>query len=112
MTSSPSPSSSTPSIPSPPEPLWRDIVGRRLRSQRAARGETLYDVAKRAGVSPQYLSEIERGRKEPSSEMIAAVAGALGTSLLDLTAGAAEDLRAHRDGPATTDVRVMFALAA
>ncbi|WP_123937118.1 helix-turn-helix domain-containing protein [Curtobacterium sp. PhB137] len=76
-----------------PEPLWRDVVGRELRARRRVRGDTLQDVARRAGVSPQYLSEMERGRKEPSSEMLAAVAGALESSLLDLTAAAAEQLR-------------------
>ena len=60
-----------------PEPLWREVLGRRLRDIRRAKGERLVDVAARAGVSPQYLSEMERGRKEPSSEMIAAVCGAL-----------------------------------
>jgi transcriptional regulator with XRE-family HTH domain len=68
-----------------PEPLWRVVLGARLRRLRHERGETLADTAERAGVSPQYLSEIERGRKEPSSEMIAAVARALGTTLVDLT---------------------------
>ena len=47
----------------------------------------------RAGISPQYLSEIERGRKEPSSEMIAALAGALDTTLVTLTEQVAGDLR-------------------
>jgi transcriptional regulator with XRE-family HTH domain len=41
----------------------------------------------------QYLSEIERGRKEPSSEMIAAVAGALGIDLADLLIGVAGQVR-------------------
>ena len=53
------------------------------------------DVAERAGISPQYLSEIERGRKEPSSEMIAAVTGALGVELADLLAGIAVTVRRH-----------------
>jgi transcriptional regulator with XRE-family HTH domain len=76
-----------------PEPLWREVLGRRLRSLRADRDETLAQTAERAGISPQYLSEIERGRKEPSSEMIAALAGALGTTLADLTLAVTEDLR-------------------
>lgn len=75
------------------EPLWRDVLGEHLRSLRRDRGETLAETAGRAGVSPQYLSEVERGIKEPSSEMIAAVAGALGTSLVDLTTGVVERLR-------------------
>ncbi|ROS75512.1 helix-turn-helix domain-containing protein [Cellulomonas sp. PhB143] len=74
------------------EPLWRHLLGERLRSLRHQRGETLDDVAIRAGVSAQYLSEIERGKKDPSSEMIAAVAGALDVTLLDLTQSVAEGL--------------------
>ncbi|MES2867865.1 MAG: helix-turn-helix transcriptional regulator, partial [Actinomycetota bacterium] len=60
-----------------PEPLWRHLLGDQLRRRRHEREETLTETADKAGVSPQYLSEIERGLKEPSSEMIAAVAGAL-----------------------------------
>ena len=76
-----------------PEPLWREVLGSRLRALRAARGETLAATAERAGISPQYLSEVERGRKEPSSEMIAALAGALDTTLADLTIAVTRDLR-------------------
>jgi transcriptional regulator with XRE-family HTH domain len=75
------------------EPLWREVLGSRLRALRTDRGETLARTAERAGISPQYLSEVERGRKEPSSEMIAALAGALDVTVADLTAAAAEDLR-------------------
>jgi hypothetical protein len=50
-----------------PEPLWREAVGRELRTERQAQERTLADVAQDAGVSTQYLSEVERGRKEPSS---------------------------------------------
>lgn len=74
------------------EPLWRDALGAELRRLRHERGEILGETAARAGVSPQYLSEMERGRKEPSSEMIAAVAGALDVTLVDLTLGVAERL--------------------
>src|SRR5690348_1060568 len=79
--------------PRPQEPLWREVLGRRLRALRQEQRETLSETAARAGISPQYLSEIERGRKEPSSEMIAALAGALGTTLIDLTEHVAGDLR-------------------
>ena len=75
------------------EPLWREVLGRRLRVLRQEQQETLSETAARAGISPQYLSEIERGRKQPSSEMIAALAGALGTTLIDLTEHVAGDLR-------------------
>ncbi|WOF22200.1 helix-turn-helix transcriptional regulator [Microbacterium betulae] len=83
-----------PSRPADPDPLWRRLAGDRLRRMRHARGETLAEVARRAGVSVQYLSEVERGLKEPSSEIVAAVLGALDGTLLDLTTGVAEDLRA------------------
>jgi transcriptional regulator with XRE-family HTH domain len=79
-----------------PEPLWREVLGRSLRATREEQGGRLVDIAERAGISPQYLSEIERGRKEPSSEMIAAVTGALGVDLADLLAGIASDVRRHR----------------
>ena len=69
------------------------MLGRRLRALRLEQRETLAETAGRAGISPQYLSEIERGRKEPSSEMIAALAGALGTTLIGLTEQVAGDLR-------------------
>lgn len=47
------------------ERLWRELVGEQLRGIRRSRSETLQSVARRAGVSPQYVSEIERGIKEP-----------------------------------------------
>ncbi|TQM70651.1 helix-turn-helix protein [Actinomadura hallensis] len=74
------------------EPLWREALGECLRRLRTERGEILVETARRAGVSPQYLSEMERGLKEPSSEMIAAVAGALDVTLADLTLAVAASL--------------------
>ena len=96
--------------PQAPEPLWREVLGQCLRALRLDQQETLAETAGRAGISPQYLSEIERGRKEPSSEMIAALAGALGTTLTVLTEQVAGDLRRQQairpSGP------VMLSLAA
>jgi transcriptional regulator with XRE-family HTH domain len=65
--------------------LWREVVGEQLRAERLARGERIADVAGRAGVAPQYLSEIERGLEDPSSEVLSAVSGALDLSVLDLS---------------------------
>src|SRR3954466_7829890 len=62
------------------EPLWREALGEQLREERRERGERIADVAGRAGVSPQYLSELERGHKDASSEILSAVSGALGLS--------------------------------
>lgn len=78
--------------PAEPEPLWREAVGRELRCERAAQERTLADVAGEAGVSIQYLSEVERGLKEPSSEILGAVGGALGLGLADLTSRVARSL--------------------
>ncbi|MFF0833274.1 MULTISPECIES: helix-turn-helix domain-containing protein [unclassified Streptomyces] len=70
--------------PAPAEPLWRDLVGDVLRRERQAQERTLRDVADAARISLPYLSEIERGRKEASSEVLAAAARALGLDLGDL----------------------------
>lgn len=68
----------------PKEPLWRDLVGDVLRRERLAQERTLKDVADAARISMPYLSEVERGRKEASSEVLAAAAHALGLGLGDL----------------------------
>lgn len=78
-----------------PPPLWREALGRQLRGEREFRGERIADVAGRAGLSPQYLSELERGKKDPSSEMLEALAGALGLSVVDLTRRAGAQLVAR-----------------
>ncbi|MFC8624004.1 helix-turn-helix domain-containing protein [Streptomyces anulatus] len=76
----------------PREPLWRDLVGEVLRRERQAQGRTLKDVAKAARISMPYLSEVERGLKEASSEVLAAAAQALGLNLADVLALAGERL--------------------
>lgn len=80
------------SNPKRSEALWRELVGEQLRRIRRSRGETLRTVAAHARVSPQYLSEIERGLKEPSSEILAAIGESLDTTLLKLTSGVAARL--------------------
>ena len=98
-----------------PERLWRTVVGELLRDARADRGETLAETAQRAGVSPQYLSEMERGRKEASSEMLAAVSGALELTLLDLTLGVAERISPEAAAPVRATAQpahAFYALAA
>lgn len=83
----------TAAAPGPPrEPLWRDLVGEVLRRERRAQGRTLKGVADAARISTGYLSEVERGRKEASSEVLAAAARALGLSLADVLALAGERL--------------------
>jgi transcriptional regulator with XRE-family HTH domain len=89
--------------------LWRQALGRQLRELRLARGERLDDTAARAGISPQYLSEIERGRKEPSSEMIAAVIGALECTLADVLVRVADGL--HTTEAEVIDIRSSVSFA-
>ncbi len=82
-----------------PEPLWREAVGHELREERHRQERTLADVAEESGVSTQYLSEVERGRKEPSSEILGAVSGALGLRLVDLTTRVSRSLVSRPAGP-------------
>ncbi len=78
-------------------PLWREVLGAVLRAERLGQRRILAEVAGDAGVSTQYLSEIERGRKEPSSEILAAVSRALGLTLLDVAARVAGELGRDAD---------------
>ena len=66
--------------------LLRDLIGRVLRRLRLEQERTLRDVADAARVSVPYLSEVERGRKEPSSELLSAICTALHLELTDLLA--------------------------
>ncbi|GHB33387.1 hypothetical protein GCM10010306_028580 [Streptomyces umbrinus] len=102
-----------PEAPATKEPLWRDVVGDVLRRERLAQERTLKDVADAARISMPYLSELERGRKEASSEVLAAAAHALGLGLADLLALAhgrlarpAQPLRSgSRTAPRRTEAR-------
>jgi helix-turn-helix protein len=99
-TSTPSTSTPAPAPAPAKEPLWRDVVGDVLRRERLAQERTLKDVADAARISMPYLSELERGRKEASSEVLAAAARALGLGLTDLLArGHAEIIRLSGAGP-------------
>lgn len=75
--------------------LLREAIGDRLRRTRTAQHRTLREVSRTAKVSLGYLSEVERGRKEPSSELLAAICEALSLPLPDLLHGVAGDLRPY-----------------
>ena len=83
-------------------PLLREVYGRLLRRLRTRQGRTLAEVAARAGISVAYLSEVERGLKEPSSEVLEAVCVALGSSITGLVGAAHRELRDLTDGQAAT----------
>jgi transcriptional regulator with XRE-family HTH domain len=64
--------------------VLRQIVGDELRRRRMDQGRTLRDVSTSARVSLGYLSEVERGQKEASSELLAAICGALEVPLSEV----------------------------
>src|SRR4051794_40123241 len=72
--------------------LLRRLIGDVLRRQRLRQSRTLRDVSKAAQVSLGYLSEVERGRKEASSELLAAICAALDVSLADVLREVSEDM--------------------
>jgi XRE family transcriptional regulator, stress-response regulator len=74
------------------------MFGDHLRRTRLSQRRTLADVARTARVSLPYLSEVERGRKEASSEVLAAICDALGISLADLLIDAGTGLVAWQLG--------------
>ncbi len=82
-----------------PGPLLRTVVGEVLRRRRQEQGRTLAEVAHDANVSVQYLSEVERGRKEPSSAILAAVCDSLRIDLADMLGEVRRDLTAARRAP-------------
>jgi transcriptional regulator with XRE-family HTH domain len=72
--------------------LFRESVGTVLRKLRQHKGHTLREVAERGHVSLGYLSEVERGLKEASSEMLDSIARALGLPLWHVMRLVAHDL--------------------
>ena len=81
--------------------LLRLLVGDVLRSRRQAQGRTLREVSGSARVSLGYLSEVERGQKEASSELLAAICEALGVRMSDLMREVSDSLAAAETVPAT-----------
>jgi transcriptional regulator with XRE-family HTH domain len=73
--------------------LLREVVGSTLRALRMRQSRTLREVSSSARVSLGYLSEVERGQKEPSSELLAAICAALDVELSDLFAEVSQSLR-------------------
>lgn len=74
-------------------PVLRQVVGDTLRGRRMRQRRTLREVSASARVSLGYLSEVERGQKEPSSELLAAICGALDVELSELFAEVSQILR-------------------
>lgn len=72
--------------------LLRRLVGDVLRRHRLRQSRTLREVSAAAQVSLGYLSEVERGRKEASSELLGAICAALGVSLAEVLREVSDDL--------------------
>ena len=83
--------------------LVRSALGAVLRQRREATRRTLTEVAGEAGLSPAHLSEVERGRKEMSTERLLAVTHALGMRPAQVYAELARLLGAEADQPAWPD---------
>ena len=77
-------------------PLMREAIGEVFRTTRHHRSERISDVARRANVSPQYLSEVERGVKDPSSEIVESISTALDLPVSDVLRRAAHHIDTHQ----------------
>ncbi|MHC9293497.1 transcriptional regulator ClgR [Mycobacterium sp. LTG2003] len=87
--------------------LLREVIGDVLRNARTDQGRTLREVSDAARVSLGYLSEVERGRKEASSELLSAICDALDVPLSQVLTDAGEGMaRRERAAaqPAPTNV--------
>jgi transcriptional regulator with XRE-family HTH domain len=77
--------------------LLRRVIGDALRARRQGQHRTLREVSTAANVSLGYLSEIERGQKEASSELLAAICEALGARLSELLGEVSDTLMLAED---------------
>jgi len=77
--------------------LMRHEIGDVLRDYRLRREMTLRDVSSKASVALGYLSELERGQKEASSEILYSIAGALNVPLSQILCETADRLALFED---------------
>ena len=76
--------------------LLRSHIGAALRRVRVAQGQTLRALSRDASVSLGYLSEIERGQKEASSELLAAICVALNLPISQLLVEVSRSMQLHQ----------------
>ncbi|OBG87675.1 transcriptional regulator [Mycobacterium sp. NS-7484] len=86
--------------------LLREVIGDVLRNARTDQGRTLREVSDAARVSLGYLSEVERGRKEASSELLSAICDALDVPLSRVLSDAGESLAEREHAAAATPPNV------
>lgn len=84
--------------------VLRTLLGEALRTTRLSQERTLREVSSAAQVSLGYLSEVERGQKEASSELLASICRALGVRLSDVLREVSENLSVLEPDPAPVTV--------
>jgi predicted transcriptional regulator len=84
--------------------VLRRVIGDELRRRRRDQGRTLREVSAAARVSLGYLSEVERGQKEASSELLAAICGALEVPLSDVLRSVSDEVAVAESGVALASV--------
>ena len=89
--------------------VLRPLLGEALRTTRLSQDRTLREVSSSARVSLGYLSEVERGQKEASSELLASICRALGVRLSDVLRDVSESLSVLEPEPAPVLVGVRVA---
>lgn len=89
--------------------LLREKIGEELREIRTGKNLTLREVSIGALVSYSYLSEVERGQKEVSSELLSAICGSLDVRISDVLFGASEKI-AQSENRRRLDSRLIHAL--
>ena len=92
--------------------LVRELIGESLREERVSQGKTLREVSRNARVSLGYLSEVERGQKEASSELLAAICAALDLPLSVVLNVVSEKMASYERVTALPSVRSMAQAAA
>ena len=92
--------------------VLRERIGEVLRSQRMQQGRTLRDVSADAQVSLGYISEVERGQKEASSELLAAICGALDLPLSIVLNVVSEKMASYEKVTALPTIRPVAQAAA
>jgi transcriptional regulator with XRE-family HTH domain len=92
--------------------LLREVIGDVLRRARTSQGRTLREVSDSARVSLGYLSEVERGRKEASSELLSAICGALDVPLSQVMQDAGEKMERQERVAFASQMKAQIASAA
>jgi transcriptional regulator with XRE-family HTH domain len=91
--------------------IVRQVLGDVLRRRRVEQGRTLRDVAAAARVSLGYLSEVERGQKEASSELLASICEALEVPMSEVIRDVSDELAVLEAIPSIADGTVVTSVA-